>query len=261
MNGVSHMLPFVIGGGILIALAFLFDTIFAPDGDPANFGMNSPVAAFLKSAGNVAFNFMLPVLAGFIAMSIADRPGLMAGFVAGSIANAGLTFNNVPDALPNGGFFVNASSSGFLGALLAGFIAGYVMLALKKLLSYLPKSLEGTKPILFYPVFGLLIVSVIIIFIVNPPVSALNAWISNALMNMGQASGVLLGLLVAGMMAIDMGGPFNKAAYVFGTASLLTAAGEAVSSGIMASVMSGGMVPPIAIARCTTCLLYTSRCV
>lgn len=252
MNGVSHMLPFVIGGGILIALAFLFDTIFAPEGDPANFGMNSPVAAFLKSAGGVAFNFMLPVLAGFIAMSIADRPGLMVGFVAGAIANAGLTLNNAPDALQNGGFFVNASSSGFLGALLAGFIAGYVMLGLKKLLSRLPKSLEGTKPILFYPVFGLLIVSAIIIFIVNPPVSALNTWISNALMNMGQVSGVLLGLLVAGMMAVDMGGPFNKAAYVFGTASLLTATGAAVSSGVMASVMIGGMVPPIAIALCTT---------
>ena len=150
------------------------------------------------------------------------------------------------------GFFVNASSSGFLGALLAGFIAGYVMLGLKKLLSRLPKSLEGTKPILFYPVFGLLIVSAIIIFIVNPPVSALNTWISNALLNMGQVSGVLLGLLVAGMMAVDMGGPFNKAAYVFGTASLLTATGAAVSSGVMASVMIGGMVPPIAIALCTT---------
>lgn len=232
MNGVSNMLPFVIGGGILIALAFLLDTILAPGGDPANFGMNSPAAALFKTIGNAAFGFMLPILAGFIAMSIADRPGLAVGFVGGALANAG--------------------GSGFLGALIAGFVAGYLMLGLEKLCAKLPKSLEGTKPVLIYPVVGILAIGVIIQFIINPPVSALNLWISNTLSSMNATSGVILGAIVGGMMSIDMGGPFNKAAYVFGTASLINAAGDPVSSGVMAAVMIGGMVPPLAVALCTT---------
>lgn len=232
MNGVSNMLPFVIGGGILIAIAFLLDTILAPGADPANFGMNSPAAAFFKTVGNAAFGFMLPILAGFIASSIADRPGLAVGFVGGALANAG--------------------GSGFLGALIAGFIAGYLMLGLEKLCGRLPKSLEGTKPVLIYPVVGILAIGAIITFIVNPPVSMLNLWISNSLASMNEASGVLLGALVGGMMSVDMGGPVNKAAYVFGTASLISAAGDPVSSGVMAAVMVGGMVPPLAIALCTT---------
>ena len=254
MNGVSHMLPFVIGGGILIALAFLFDTVLAPDGDPANFGMNSPVAAFLKSAGGVAFGFMLPILSGFIAMAIADRPGLMVGFVGGALANTGLCFQ--------GGQFVDSStagasvvSAGFLGALIAGFLAGFLMKGLEKLFSKLPDSLEGIKPVLLYPFFGLLIISVLMVFLINPPLSALNTMISNGLssLNAGDNAvmGILLGALVGGMMSVDMGGPVNKAAYLFGTASLVVG-GQAVSSGVMASVMIGGMVPPLVIALCST---------
>lgn len=232
MSGVSNMLPFVIGGGILIAIAFLLDTILAPGGDPSNFGMNSPAAALFKTIGNAAFGFMLPILAGFIAMSIADRPGLAVGFVGGALANAG--------------------GSGFLGALIAGFLAGYLMLGLEKLCEKLPKSLEGTKPVLIYPVVGILVIGVLIQFVINPPVSALNLWISNTLTSMNAASGIVLGAIVGGMMSIDMGGPFNKAAYVFGTASLINAAGDPVSSGVMAAVMIGGMVPPLAVALCTT---------
>ena len=232
MNGVSHMLPFVIGGGILIALAFLFDSILAPNGDPNNFGMNSPLAAFLKTVGGTAFNFMLPILAGFIALSIGDRPALAVGFVGGAIAVAG--------------------GSGFLGALLAGFIAGYLIAGMRRLFDKLPASMEGLKPILLYQVFGILIMGAVCTYLINPPVSALNLWMSNSLENMGQASGLLLGAVLAGMMAVDMGGPFNKAAYVFGTASLLDAAGNSVTSPVMAAVMIGGMVPPIAIALCTT---------
>ena len=224
MNGVSHMLPFVIGGGILIALAFLLDDYSI---DPSNFGKNTPLAAFFKTTGDTAFGFMLPILAGFIAMSIGDRPALAVGFVGGALANSG--------------------GSGFLGALLAGFIAGYVVLGLKKLFDYLPDSLEGLKPTLLYPVFGILLIGVIITYIVNPPVGALNNLMTNALNSMGESSSVVLGLILGGMMSIDMGGPFNKAAYVFGTASLTS--GNYV---IMASVMAGGMVPPLAIALCTT---------
>ncbi|MEG1483170.1 PTS fructose transporter subunit IIABC [Clostridium sp.] len=224
MNGVSHMLPFVIGGGILIALAFLFDDYAI---DPSNFGMNTPLAAFFKTVGGTAFDFMLPILAGYIAMSIADRPGLAVGFVGGALANAG--------------------GSGFLGALAAGFIAGYVVAFLKKLFDKLPDSLEGIKPVLLYPFFGILLIGLIIVFIVNPPVSALNSGINNVLNGMGGTSKVLLGAVLGGMMAIDMGGPFNKAAYVFGTASLATGQFD-----IMAAVMVGGMVPPLAIALCTT---------
>lgn len=225
MNGVSHMLPFVIGGGILIALAFLFDTF-----DPANaknFGSGTPLSAFLMKIGGASFGFMLPVLAGYIAMSIADRPGLVAGFVGGLLANQG--------------------GSGFLGALIAGFAAGYLVLLVKKLVSGLPQALEGTKPVLFYPVLGVLFIGIAITFIINPPVSALNEWLMNSLQTMGTTSHVLLGLVFGAMMSVDMGGPVNKAAYVIGTGALAT--GE---YGIMAAVMAGGMVPPLAIALCTT---------
>ena len=225
MNGVSHMLPFVIGGGILIALAFLFDTF-----DPANaknFGSGTPLSAFLMKIGGASFGFMLPVLAGYIAMSIADRPGLVAGFVGGLLANQG--------------------GSGFLGALIAGFAAGYLVLLVKKLVSGLPQALEGTKPVLFYPVLGVLFIGIAITFIINPPVSALNEWLMNSLQTMGTTSRVLLGLVFGAMMSVDIGGPVNKAAYVIGTGALAT--GE---YGIMAAVMAGGMVPPLAIALCTT---------
>ncbi len=234
MNGVSNMLPFVIGGGILIALAFLFDTILAPGADPANFGKNSAPAYFLKTVGDAAFSFMLPILSGFIAMSIGDRPALMVGFVGGYLANAG------------------DSKSGFLGALIAGFVAGYLVVGLRKLFDRLPKSLEGIKPILLYPVIGLLLIGAIVLYIINPPVSMLNTAINNGLAHLGTGSGLVLGAIVGGMMSIDMGGPFNKAAYVFGTASLVSASGAAVSSPVMAAVMAGGMIPPLAIALCTT---------
>lgn len=225
MNGVSHMLPFVIGGGILIALAFLFDTL--DPANPKNFGSGNPLSAFLMQIGGASFGFMLPVLAGYIAMSIADRPGLVAGFVGGLLANQG--------------------GSGFLGALIAGFAAGYLVLLVKKLVSGLPHALEGTKPVLFYPVLGVLFIGLAITFVINPPVSALNHWLMDSLQSMGTTSRVLLGLIFGAMMSVDMGGPVNKAAYVIGTGALAT--GE---YGIMAAVMAGGMVPPLAIALCTT---------
>ena len=225
MNGVSHMLPFVIGGGILIALAFLFDT-FNP-ADPSKFGSGTPLAAFFMKVGGASFSFMLPVLAGFIAMSIADRPGLAVGFVGGYLANAG--------------------GSGFLGALIAGFVAGYLIIGLRRLFSALPQSLEGIKPVLLYPVLGVLLMGVAITFVINPPVSALNNWLMDTLKHMDSTSRIMLGIIFGGMMAVDMGGPVNKAAYVLGTGFLAT--GE---YGIMASVMAGGMVPPLAIALCTT---------
>ena len=228
MNGVSHMLPFVVGGGILIALAFLIDGLCVDMTSLTaearqSFGSITPVAATLKSIGGLAFGFMLPVLAGFIAMSIADRPGLAVGFVGGAIAANG--------------------KSGFLGALVAGFLAGYLILLLKKLFEKLPEALEKIAPVLLYPVFGILIVGLVMTFVVEPPIGALNTALNTALTNMSGSSKVLLGIIVAGMMAVDMGGPFNKAAYVFGTASI--AAGN---YGIMAAVMIGGMVPPCAIA-------------
>ena len=228
MNGVSHMLPFVVGGGILIALAFLIDGLCVDMTSLTaearqSFGSITPVAATLKSIGDLAFGFMLPVLAGFIAMSIADRPGLAVGFVGGAIAANG--------------------KSGFLGALVAGFLAGYLILLLKKLFEKLPEALEKITPVLLYPVFGILIVGLVMTFVVEPPIGALNTALNTALTNMSGSSKVLLGIIVAGMMAVDMGGPFNKAAYVFGTASI--AAGN---YGIMAAVMIGGMVPPCAIA-------------
>ncbi len=238
MNGVSHMLPFVIGGGILIALAFLLDDYQI---DPVNFGMNTPVAAFFKTIGGQAFGFMLPILSGYIAMSIADRPGLAVGFVGGAVANAGYTFGNMMhygEVVP--------ISSGFLGALLAGFLAGYIVLGLQKLCAGLPRSLEGMKPMLIYPVAGIGIMGLVMV-LNNPIDGAINTGMNQALASMGGTSKVLLGAVLGGMMSIDMGGPFNKAAYVFGTASLASDGFD-----IMAAVMAGGMVPPIAVALCAT---------
>lgn len=231
MNGVSHMLPFVVGGGILIAIAFLIDGFSVdlnslPADQRANFGTITQAAALFKGIGGTAFGFMLPILAGFIAMSIADRPGLAVGFVGGSIAANG--------------------TSGFLGALVAGFVAGYIVLLLKKVFSKLPESLDGMKPVLLYPLLGIFLVGVIMQFVVEPPIGALNTAINNGLNGLNGASAVVLGILLGGMMSVDMGGPVNKAAYVFGTASI--AAGN---YNIMAAVMIGGMVPPIAIALAT----------
>lgn len=231
MNGVSHMLPFVVGGGILIAIAFLIDGFSVdlnslPADQRANFGTITQGAALFKGIGGTAFGFMLPILAGFIAMSIADRPGLAVGFVGGSIAANG--------------------TSGFPGALVAGFVAGYIVNLLKKIFSKLPESLDGVKPVLLYPLLGIFLIGVIMQFVVEPPIGALNTAINNGLNGLNGASAVVLGVLLGGMMAIDMGGPVNKAAYVFGTASI--AAGN---YNIMAAVMIGGMVPPLAIALAT----------
>ena len=231
MNGVSHMLPFVVGGGILIAIAFLIDGFGVdlnslPLEERSNFGTITPMAAMFKSIGGVAFGFMLPILAGFIAMSIADRPGLAVGFVGGASAANG--------------------TSGVLGALVAGFLAGYIVLLLKKICNKLPDSLEGTKPVLIYPLLGVFIIGVLMTYVIEPPIGALNTMINSGLEGMNGASAVLLGALLGGMMSVDMGGPVNKAAYVFGTASI--AAGN---YNIMAAVMVGGMVPPIAIALAT----------
>lgn len=224
MNGVSHMLPFVVGGGLLIALAFLFDDYSI---DPKNFGSNTPLAKFFKDIGGASFGFMLPVLAGFISMSIADRPGLAVGFVGGALAGT--------------------TGSGFLGALIAGFLGGYIVNFLKKASKCLPESLEGIKPMLIYPFFGILIMGFISLFIIAPPVSAINGWMVDTLKNMDPSARIFMGMIVAGMMAVDMGGPINKAAYVTGTG--LLASGE---FHVMAAVMAGGMVPPLAIALCTT---------
>ena len=237
MNGVSHMLPFVVGGGILIALAFLIDGMCVDmssltEEARANFGTITPIAATLKGIGGMAFSFMLPILAGFIAMSIADRPGLAVGFVGGAIAANG--------------------KSGFLGALAAGFIAGYLIILLRRLFEKLPKALEKIAPVLLYPLFGILLIGLIMNFVIEPPIGALNTALNTGLTNMGGSSKILLGIIVAAMMAVDMGGPFNKAAYVFGTASI--AAGN---YDIMAAVMIGGMVPPCAIALAT--LLFKNK--
>ncbi|MFM1524119.1 MULTISPECIES: PTS fructose transporter subunit IIABC [Helcococcus] len=220
MNGVSHMLPFVVGGGILIAIAFLLDDYSI---DPSKFGSNTPFAALFMQIGGAAFSFMLPVLAGFIAMSIADRPGLAVGFVGGYLANTG--------------------GAGFLGALAAGFIAGYLIVFLRKITNVLPKSMDGVKPMLIFPVLGILGIGAIMLYILNPPLASVNTAISNWLNNMGSTSKLVLGIILGGMMAIDMGGPINKAAYVFGTASLASG-----PSTVMAAVMAGGMVPPLAIS-------------
>lgn len=235
MNGVSNMLPFVVAGGIFIALAFLIDTLMGAPQD-ANFGTNSPVAAFFKTIGGYAFNFMIPVLSAFIAKSIADRPGFLVGLVGGLLATTGSTFTAVGGDVP----------SGFLGALFAGFVGGYLMLGVEKLLSKLPKSLEGIKPVLIFPLVGIGLIAVIMCA-VNPIMGMLNTGLTNLLHSMGSTSKVLLGVVLGAMMSTDMGGPFNKAAYVFGTA--------AITSGnydIMAAVMVGGMVPPLAIALATT---------
>lgn len=237
MNGVSHMLPFVVGGGILIAIAFLIDgmnvDINSLSADMrANFGTITPVAAAFKQIGGIAFGLMLPVLAGFIAMSIGDRPALAVGFVGGMMAANG--------------------KSGFLGALAAGFLAGLIILLLKKVFAKLPDALEKITPVLLYPVCGILLMGIIMMFVIEPPVGALNTALNTALTNMGASSKILLGIVCAGMMAIDMGGPFNKAAYVFGTAAIV-----AGNYDIMAAVMIGGMVPPCAIALAT--LLFKNK--
>ena len=231
MNGVSHMLPFVIGGGILIAIAFLIDGLSIdinslPADQRANFGTITPIAAMFKQIGGVAFGFMLPILAGFIAMAIGDRPALALGFVGGMMAANG--------------------KSGFLGALVAGFVAGYLILALRKACDKLPTALEKIAPVLIYPVVGILVMGFFMMFIVEPIMGGINTGLNNALTGMGSSSKVVLGLVLGGMMSIDMGGPFNKAAYVFGTAAI--AAGN---YDIMAAVMIGGMTPPCAIALAT----------
>ncbi len=235
MNGVSHMLPFVIGGGILIAIAFLLDDYSI---DPSNFGSNTPVAAWFKSIGGAAFGFMLPILAGFIAQSIADRPGLAVGFVGGYLASTGATF-----AAPGGDV-----PSAFLGALVAGFLGGYIVLGLRKICDKLPAALEGIKPVLIYPLVGTLLIG-IVMCLINPIVGALNAWIAGVLTNMSSGSIIALGALLGAMMATDMGGPLNKAAYAFGLASLANQ--NETGYMIMAAIMVGGMVPPIAIALAT----------
>ena len=237
MNGVTHMLPFVVGGGILIAIAFLLDDYSI---DPSNFGMNTPVAAFFKTVGGAAFNVMLYILAGYIAMSIADRPGLAVGFVGGILAVQGTTFASLTDSS------VVLVSSGFLGALIAGFVGGYIVILLKKICSYLQESIEGIKTILLYPVFGILLIGAFMLLI-NPYVGAINTAINNYLSSMGTANKVVLGAILGGMMAIDLGGPINKAAYTFGTGMLASGQYE-----IMAAVMAGGMVPPLAIAFLAT---------
>ena len=237
MNGVSHMLPFVFGGGILIALAFLIDGLSVdlnslPADQRANFGTITPVAALLKGIGGTAFGFMLPVLAGFIAMAIGDRPALAIGFVGGMMAANG--------------------KSGFLGALVAGFVAGYIIVLLRKVCDKLPQAIEKIAPVLIYPVVGILIMGLFMTFIVEPIMGGINTGLNNALTGMGGSSKIILGMILGGMMAIDMGGPFNKAAYVFGTAAI--AAGN---YDIMAAVMIGGMTPPCAIALAT--LLFKDK--
>lgn len=238
MNGVSHMLPFVIGGGILVALAFLLDDLSL---GYADFGSNTPVSAWLRAIGQAALGFMLPIFAGFTSVAIADRPGMMVGFVGGALAASGATL-----AAPEG----SGVAAGFLGAIVAGFAGGYLMLGLKKLLDRLPGTMEGIKSILLYPVAGLLMVG-LFMCLINPFVGALNNALYGTLQTLGPQSRVVLGALLAGMMAIDMGGPFNKAAYLFGTSTLASlAAGK--ESDVMAAVMIGGMVPPLAIALATT---------
>ena len=242
MNGVSHMLPFVVGGGILIALAFLFDDFSI---DPSNFGMNTPLAAFFKTVGNAAFSYMLPILSAYIAMSIADRPGLAVGFVGGVLAMNGTSFSGLLEGNTTG------ISGGFLAALLAGFVAGYLVKFLENITEKLPSSVDGIRPMLIYPLGGMLVMGVVMCAI-NPIMGLINETIAAWLNTMGGTSKVLLGAILlgaicGGMMSIDMGGPFNKAAYVFGTAALSSGTYD-----VMAAVMVGGMVPPIAIALSTT---------
>lgn len=237
MNGVTHMLPFVVGGGILIAIAFLLDDYSI---NPSNFGMNTPIAAFFKTIGGMAFDFMLLILAGYIAMSIGDRPGLVVGFVGGAIAKAGTTFTSLSNSEEV------LVSSGFLGALLAGFIGGYIIVFLRKLFSFMPKSLEGIRTILIYPVAGVLLIGIIMLLI-NPFVSAINTGLNNFLFSLSGVNKIILGAILAGMMSVDLGGPVNKATYTFGTGMLAEGHYE-----IMAAVMIGGMVAPLAIALLAT---------
>lgn len=248
MNGINHMLPLIVGGGLLMAIAFLIDGFFvdlellpasaeeaALLGEKysrADFGSITEVAALFKNIGNIAFGFMLPILAGYIAVSIADKPGLAAGLVGGMMASNG--------------------KSGFLGALVAGFLAGYIVLALKKLFNKLPSSFDGMKTVLLYPLFGIFIIGVLMMFVVEPPVGVLNAWINNTLNSMGGANKILLGAILAGMMAADMGGPINKSAYLFATAMVTQG-----NYNMMAAVMIGGMVPPCAVALAT--LLFKNK--
>ena len=237
MNGVSHMLPFIIAGGIMVALGFLLDDYTI---DPKKFGMNTPIAAFFTTVGKSAFNYMLPILAAFIASSIADRPGLAVGFAGGVLAMNGTSFVELAKGNTTG------VSGGFLAALLAGFVAGYLVLGLEKLTEKLPKSLDGIRPMLIYPLGGIIAIGLIMCGI-NPVMGMINTGLSNWLDGLGGTSMVLLGAILGGMMSIDFGGPFNKASYVFGTASLALGKYD-----IMAAVMVGGMVPPIAIALSTT---------
>lgn len=244
MNGVSHMLPFVVGGGVLIALGFLIDTIAGNADVGGTFGFTNPVASAVFWIGKAAFSFMLPILAGYIAQSIADRPGLLPGIVGGLFAANGFTFKAF---IANQGLVGDDKAvSGFLGALLAGFIAGILVNGLKKAFSWLPKSMDGIKPVFIYPLLGTLLLGVVMC-VLNPVVGVVNAALSNGLSSLGETSRVLLSIVLAAMMAIDMGGPFNKAAYVFGTAAIADG-----NTWIMAAVMIGGMVPPIAIALATT---------
>ena len=237
MNGVTHMLPFVVGGGILIAISFLLDNY---EINPSGFGSNTPLAAFFNTIGNAAFGFMLTVLAGYIAMSIADRPGLAAGFVGGAIAVSGASLQSITNS------DVVAVSSGFLGALLAGFIAGYIILILKRIFSAIPKSLEGIRTILLYPVFGILLTGAAVMLI-NPFVGMINTGLNNFLNGLSGTNKVILGAILGGMMSVDLGGPVNKAAYTFGTGMLAEGHHD-----IMAAVMAGGMVAPLVIALLAT---------
>lgn len=257
MGGVSQMLPFVIGGGIMIALAFLLDNMLGvPKDQLGNLGSYHEIAAIFKNIGGAAFSFMLPVLAGYIAYSIAEKPGLVAGFVAGAIASNGLAFGKV--AFAAGGeksLALAGVPSGFLGALVGGFLAGAVILLLRKLLSGLPRSLEGVKSILLYPLLGVLITGFLMLF-VNIPMAAINTALNNFLQGLSGSSAILMGLLVGGMMAVDMGGPVNKAAYVFGTGTLAASVAHG-GSVVMAAVMAGGMVPPLAVFVAT--LLFKDK--
>jgi len=237
MSGVTHMLPFVVGGGILIAISFLLDNY---EINPSGFGSNTPLAAFFNTIGNSAFGFMLTILAGYIALSIADRPGLAAGFVGGAVALSGVTLQSLQD--PN----VTTVSSGFLGALLAGFIAGYIILLLRRIFEIIPKSLEGIKTILLYPVFGILLTG-LAVMLINPFIAMINTGLNNFLNNMGGVNKVILGAILGGMMSVDLGGPVNKAAYTFGTGMLAEGHYD-----IMAAVMAGGMVAPLVIAILAT---------
>lgn len=257
MSGVSQMLPFVIGGGILIALAFLFDNLLGvPSDQLGNLGSYNEIAAMFMKIGGAAFGFMLPLLAGYIAYSIAEKPGLVAGFVAGAIASSGLAFGKIPYAAGGEETLALAGvSSGFLGALVGGFLAGGVVLVLRNALRNMPKSLQGLNAILLLPLLGTAITG-FLMFFVNIPMAAINTGMNNFLAGLEGSSAVLLGLVLGGMMAVDMGGPVNKAAYVFGTGTLAATVADG-GSVAMAAVMAGGMVPPLAVFVAT--LLYKNK--